>query len=197
MVNDVWAVALISNLLGHDNVNTMHFRETVNTDDLSPQAMAIQIAQLMKTEVDLGYTATLPSSSTMSRVEVVGITHPTVSWIEVVGDAGGNTGTETLPAQSSQVVQKLTAKRGRSYNGRCYHPAGLEGDQNNGLWLSSRTTLVANFWGNVGALFNLALTVSFAMVVYSPTLGTSELVTELNVTRHRQLLVPIMQMTPW
>lgn len=126
-------------------------------------------------------------NTTLIDVTVTGLAAVTPpQHVEPVNVAGSQAGV-ALPPETALVVGWYTGMVGKSYRGRSYWP-GLDFDQleNNGTLSAAALTAYTNMFN--AYVDKMADTTPSALVVYSPTIPTSSLVTTAVVrdTPHHQ-----------
>lgn len=87
-------------------------------------------------------------------------------------DIDGTGSTVGLPQRTAPIIQLNTGLRGRSFRGRASFPAPLASQQDNGVAEDDFVALLVS-WAGVVRLLGSGLNTG-SMVVYSPTLSTSQ-----------------------
>jgi len=172
-LDDVFECAVTYAQPGADGelVNVLHYRQTTYDGVSSITAMGDLVSAQIIAGLDGNYMTSASDTLTLERVDWFAVTDPTFGGSVVSGTVGIIV-SEALSIRSAPVIKKITAQRGRKFQGRWFMPTVTEDQQTRGIM---NATII-------GVLEGLAATLRvvndgpedniFQMTVYSRKLST-------------------------
>lgn len=144
--------------------NVLHYQVGAGVHDAADMLLlGNKLVDLWNT----GLKAVMPATLQLNAVTLTDLTTATAAVVNVsVGlPVTGTSVSSSMPNSVALVITKRTAKRGRSYRGRIYHPGLTEANCINNLCPPPGLTTILNGWN--GFISPAGLTLAWSMVVIS------------------------------
>ena len=185
-LNDVYRASAIFTApeAAGEMVVTLHYQTvTVNTI-LSNVGEAQEISDEVEATMASIYIPILADSVTLERVDVIGITDPTVG-VTTASATVGALPEGNVSYRSTVLVRNITGLRGRSFSGNQQYIAPTEQQQSNGTLGAQFLTDMQAYVNGVRRLSQQPSTNIYDQVVWSRKLGLATLITT-SVIRPKQ-----------
>lgn len=183
---DVTKVIIIGDDNGAEVVNVLHY---VTTSSLGPKTNELDglydaltenliYKQLTNDALDF-----MHETASIKSIKLRDIDDETIGrdYIIPSGDGNGKLAGDRKANILALLLRNKTEKIGRSFQGRNFWNFGAENQLNGDNITSGFQTSVLDWYSTMVTIINFNLTFSFALVVYSPTLGTAEPVTNIGI----------------
>lgn len=129
-----------------DVINVLHYNAGAQTKEVG-EGIAKGIIAAFKAAT--AYLALLTTEVSLTRIEYHGLGDDTIGGEEGATGASGTGTGELVSLRSAVVVKKVTAKRGRQFQGRLYLPSVVETAQAGGQLTSSAMAAIRSYTDNL------------------------------------------------